>query len=112
MKLEDQKQKGHEFLHSIYTKAWHNETFKQALVDNPIETLNTFTGKNANIPAGRKLLVEDQTNPNHIYLNIPIKPNFSDTELTEEQLEIVAGGGWIDDFVTAAVTVYNWSKVL
>jgi hypothetical protein len=38
------------------------------------------------------VVVEDQTNPSIIYLNIPAKPDYSNIELTDEQLEVIAGG--------------------
>ncbi len=96
MKLTKEQQKAQEFLASIYTKALGDKEFKQSLISNPIETLNTFTGKVANFPKDKKVLVQDQTNPNHIYLNIPAKPNLEDMELNEEQLEMVTGGEKID----------------
>ena len=98
MKLTEKQQKLQEFLSSIYKKVWEDEKFKQELIANPIATLNVFTGKEASFPNDKKLVVEDQTNPNYIYLNIPKKPNLEDIELNEEQLEMIAGGedGWFD----------------
>ena len=96
MKLTEQQQKAQEFLASIYTKAWEDESFKQNLINKPIDTLNKFTGKVVDFPKDKKLMVQDQTNPNHIYINIPAKPNFEDVELNEEQLEAVAGGADIN----------------
>ncbi|WP_162819786.1 hypothetical protein [Kordia sp. SMS9] len=64
------------------------------LVKNPIQTLNSFTGKNGALPNGKVLIVEDQTNPDHIYLNIPAKPvHTDDTDLNEDQLDTVTGAG-------------------
>ena len=82
----------HDFIISIYQKAWKNSVFKQDLIHAPIETLSSFIGKEVNFPIDKKLVVEDQTNPNHIFINIPPKPNLEDLELSEEQLEKVAGG--------------------
>ncbi|MFV0247937.1 MAG: NHLP leader peptide family RiPP precursor [Tenacibaculum sp.] len=86
----------------IYSKAWQDSSFKKKLIDSPIETLNKFTGKTANLPKGKVVIVEDQTNPNHIYINIPTKPSLDNVELSEKQLEAVAGGGdliewWIEN---------------
>ena len=97
MKLTEKQQKLQEFLSSIYKKVWEDEKFKQELIANPIATLNVFTDKEASFPEDKKLVVEDQTNLNYIYLNIPKKPNLEDIELNEEQLEMVAGGtDWFD----------------
>lgn len=82
------------FLKSIYKKAWTDKSFLRKLVKNPIQTLNSFTGKKGALPNGKVLIVEDQTNPDHIYLNIPVKPMNSDnTELNEDQLDTVTGAG-------------------
>ena len=95
MKLTEQ-QKAQEFLVSIYKKAWKDNTFKRSLINNPIETLNEFTGKVANFPEEKKIMVQDQTNPNHFYINIPTKPNLEDMEMDDKQFEIVAGGADYD----------------
>ncbi len=91
--MEDSEQlKADLFLINIYKKAWKDKFFLKNLVKNPIETLNKFTGKNGKLPTGKVLVVEDQTNPNHIYLNIPAKPvNYSDKQLDEQQLDRVTG---------------------
>jgi hypothetical protein len=44
------------------------------------------------MPEGINIIVEDQTSSSNIYMNIPAKPNYENFELTDEQLEVVAGG--------------------
>ncbi|MEM6718293.1 MAG: TOMM propeptide domain-containing protein [Bacteroidota bacterium] len=89
-----EQQKADFFLKSIYKKAWKDKTFLRKLVKNPIQTLNSFTGKKGALPTGKVLIVEDQTNPNHIYLNLPAKPvNTTDVELSDEHLDHVSGAG-------------------
>ena len=92
MKLTQKQQKNQQFLSSIYAKAWEDKSFKQELIENPIETLNKFTGKIAKFPKNKRLVVVDQKDANSIYLNIPAKPNYESVDLTDEQLEAVAGG--------------------
>ena len=41
------------------------------------------------------MVVVDQSEKDTLYFNIPAAPNFEDVELSEEELEMVAGGGWI-----------------
>ncbi len=101
MELTEKQKKAQEFLQTIITEAWRNETFKQELINSPVETLNVFTGKTANFPKDKKLVIVDQTNPNYIYLNIPAKPNLDDMELNEEQLEAIAGGASLWEHIAA-----------
>ena len=109
MELNEKQKKAQEFLQNIITEAWENETFKQELINSPVETLNAFTGKTANLPNDKKLVVVDQTNPNYIYLNIPSKPNLDDMELNDEQLEMVSGG---TDEVLVLLFNYVKNKVI
>lgn len=76
----------------IVQKAWEDENFKKELVVNPLEAIEKLTGNKLNLPEGKNLVVRDQTDENTIYLNIPIKPNLENMELSEKQLDAVAGG--------------------
>ncbi|MGH1387228.1 NHLP leader peptide family RiPP precursor [Kordia sp.] len=99
MESTKKQQIANEFLTRVYTKAWEDEDFKRDLVNNPNVALSKFTGKAANFAEEKKVIVMDQTNPDHIYINIPAKPNMDDVELSEDQLEMVAGGAdrpWYD----------------
>lgn len=116
MKRTEQQTKSREFLLSIYKKAWEDEKFKQSLIKNPVETLNEFTGKVVDFPKDKKLIVQDQSNSNHVHINIPPKPNLEDLELNEDQLEMVAGGSIWDTIVecfeklTNDETISDWSN--
>ncbi|KAB8155126.1 TOMM propeptide domain-containing protein [Kordia sp. TARA_039_SRF] len=101
-----EQQKAQYFLTSIYKKAWEDSVFKKNLIKKPLETLNKFTGKEGNVPEGKILVVEDQTNPNHIYLNIPAKPNnYGNTELSDNQLEDISGA-------SGSTTTIDWNYVV
>ncbi len=89
--LEQQIQ-GAELLKVLVEKAWENANFKDQLVKNPITTIENFTSKKFTLPEDKKIVVDDQTDESVIYLNIPPEPNLSELELTEEQLEMIAGG--------------------
>ncbi len=109
METTTAQNKGEIFLNSLITKAWEDSEFKKRLIANPKEEVEKIIGKE--ISNDKKVLVLDQTNPDHIYINIPAKPTLDDVELTENQLETVAGGGspvtdaidrlkdWIDSFI-------------
>ncbi|KRD12434.1 TOMM propeptide domain-containing protein [Flavobacterium sp. Root901] len=77
----------------IVQKAWEDAAFKKELVANPVAAIEKFTGKKMNLPAGKTLVVKDQSNESTIYINIPVSTKkYADAELTDEQLEAAAGG--------------------
>ncbi len=92
MKFTKEQQKGQELHQTLVKKAWESTTFKEQLINNPEATIEEVTGVKSNTPSDVKIVVEDQTDSNIIYLNIPQKINLENIELTEEQLEMIAGG--------------------
>ena len=93
----------------IFKKCYEDETFKRALISNPIETLESISGGNPIDMKGFKLIVTDQSEQ-AIYVNIPV--NEESLELTEEQLELVAGGVagndcWICSWCKVEINVHN-----
>ncbi|QZK91032.1 NHLP leader peptide family RiPP precursor [Flavobacterium sp. CHNK8] len=76
----------------IVQKAWEDATFKQELIAKPVDAIEKLTGKKLNLPEGKTIVVRDQTDESSVYINIPAKSNLEDVELSEEQLEAVAGG--------------------
>lgn len=50
------------------------------------------TGKDVSFLNDKKIVVQDQTDSSVIYINIPAQPNTDDMQLTEEELEMIAGG--------------------
>ena len=89
---KQQQQEGQEVINALIAKCWEDEVFKQALIDTPKETIESFTGKPFNLPEGKSLVVHDQTDDAVLHINIPAKPDLDSMELTDEQLEAVAGG--------------------
>ncbi len=81
----------------IVQKAWDDADFKKELTANPVVAIERLTGKKMNLPAGKALVVRDQTDESTVYINIPAKPEM-DFELSEEQLEAAAGGIFIPYF--------------
>jgi hypothetical protein len=88
----EQQEKSAELLKTLAQKAWESATFKEELIKNPIATIEQVTGKNLTNLADKRIVVEDQTDESIIYLNIPAKVDISELELTEEELEMIAGG--------------------
>jgi len=65
--------KEQEIYAQVVQKCWEDASFKQELIDNPVETLEKFSGKSLNIPEGKTLIVRDQTDGSAVYINIPRK---------------------------------------
>lgn len=85
--------KEQKILQQVITEAWNNPSFKNELLNNPMEAIKNLTGKTIKLPKGvEELKVVDQMNPKYSYLNIPTPPNMENVELTDEQLEAVTGG--------------------
>lgn len=76
----------------IVQRAWEDTQFKEELMKNPVQTMENFTGRKLNLAEGQKLVVVDQTDTSTVYFNIPKEIDIDSLELTEEQLETVAGG--------------------
>ena len=90
MILTEEQKKGQDVFFRIITEAWENDNFKKSLITNPEETLENFFGRS--LPTGKKIKVVDQSNPEYIYINIPVKPYQKDIELDEKKLDTVSGG--------------------
>lgn len=89
--IQDQ-QRGAELMQTLIQKAWDSAAFKDQLIKNPVGTIEQVTGKELTLRDNKKIVVEDQSSDSVIYFNIPAKMNLDELELTEEQLELVAGG--------------------
>lgn len=104
------------FYQELVQEALGNPEFKKQLLNNPKQTMEGFSGKKMNIPEGMNLVVQDQTDESTIYINLT--RNFDTDELSEEQLELVAGGTHPDEghspnlvyevFYHATKTVMSW----
>lgn len=96
MTLQEVKANQDKFLNAVYSLAWENEAFKQQLISDPVDTIKKATDGAVDL-TGKKVQVNDQTDSSTLYLNIPQNPKNmtipEDVELTEKELEVVAGGG-------------------
>lgn len=84
--------KEHSILQKVISEAWANPSFKQALLDDPQAAIKRLTGEDIELPEGKRLQVFDQSDPDIVCLNIPPQPSLENLELTDEQLEMIAGG--------------------
>jgi hypothetical protein len=75
---------------TVINKAWDDAQFLATLVASPKAAIATATG--LKVPDDVDIVVSNMSDANKVYITIPPKPNFDDMELTDEQLEQVAGG--------------------
>jgi len=84
-----------EVLSQVISECWSNPKFKNDFIADPEEAIKTLTGKSIILPEGIDTIkVVDESNPTTVYINIPAEPNLDNIELTEEELEVVSGGGF------------------
>jgi hypothetical protein len=94
-----EQNKEEEVLRLVISKAWEDINFRKSLVSDPITAIENLTGAKIVLPEGKTLVINDQTDKSKVYVNIPSEPDIEDIELSESQLEIIAGGGqtvWTD----------------
>jgi hypothetical protein len=106
---------GEDLNNSIVNKALSNPDFKKKLIDNPKETINDHAEGEYFLSSDIKVEIHDQSNPNEINLMIPPPVDINDTELTPDELEMVAGGGssWTWTLVTGLICAgYQTAKHL
>jgi hypothetical protein len=76
-----------ELQEKLVAKVWQDEAFKQELINNPKAVIERELGKK--LPESLNIQVLEETG-HTFYFVLPKKPT---NELSEEQLEAVAGGG-------------------
>lgn len=86
------QQQTRELEHALIYKCWEDDSFKNQFMTNPASTLREFSNGKVEVPTGKTMVVNDQTDAKTIYINIPTRPEFSSMELTDEELENISGG--------------------
>ena len=103
MELSQQQEEFKKDLATAIAKAWEDVSFKKELVASPKEAIESVTGRKLHLKEEINFVVTDQSNTDTFYFNLPSKPDLRNMELTEEQLELVAGGG--DELTNGEVAV-------
>ena len=88
-----------DILQKVIAECWKNPTFKKEFMADPQTATERLTGETFNVPEGQSLEVLDQSKPGVVYITIPLQPDMDNLELTEQQLEAVAGGGCVEEQV-------------
>jgi hypothetical protein len=80
-------------LKTIINKCWEDEAFKHELITNPVQAIEKLSGQPLDLK-GKRIVVSDQTDTSVAYLNIPANP--ANMELTDLELEAIAGGKGVE----------------
>ena len=92
-KIPDNVRKGlhqlTEMNEKLILQAWSDPVFKQELIANPAGAVEKLFG--IKVPAFLKLKVIEET-PDIRYIVLPFQANPADRQLSDEQLERIAGG--------------------
>mgnify|MGYP002651803542 CR=1 FL=1 len=96
MKQTDEQTQARKVVAQAIEKSWSDEKFKEHLLTNPLSAINSLTEETFEFPAGKEVVFIDESDTPEstesiVYVNITER-NLDDMELTEEQLEAVAGG--------------------
>ncbi|MBD2243789.1 NHLP leader peptide family RiPP precursor [Nostoc sp. FACHB-888] len=85
----------------IIAQTWKDEAYKQQLLNNPKSVIEREFG--VQLPSEVKVQILEE-NPTTLYFVLPVRPNSSGSELSNEQLEAVAGGTVVAPIVSQFVT--------
>ncbi len=91
----------------IIAQAWKDENYKQELLNNPRSIFEKEFGMK--IPSQKRIEVLEE-DFNTLYFVLPTSPDLSKIELSDEELEVVAGGGFFDGLGDAFTAVYDAGK--
>jgi len=104
--LSKQTQTRRDIESQIIAKAWKDEAYKQKLFSNPKAVIEQEF--NIQLPAEIKVQVKEE-NPTSLYFVLPIPPEIPGQEISDEQLEVIAGGLTTDIIKDGVKTILSAS---
>lgn len=84
----------------IIAKAWKDEAYKQRLLADPKAVIEEESGMKFSDSVSVQVTEE---NTNSLYLTLPMSPEIEGVNLSEEELEMIAGGARFRPFDTLSV---------
>ena len=98
MDFKEAVRKRKEFETKLITKALEDENFRRELLSNPKAVIEKEAGQT--IPEGVEVKIVEEA-PNSVTIVLPRKPSESETteELTDDNLEKVAGGLYHNEYL-------------
>jgi Nitrile hydratase, alpha chain len=90
---EEQAMTRQEIETKLVAQAWQDDSFKEELINNP---KSAFEQEGIPLPESIEIRVVEES-ANCLYFVLPMKPSGTE-ELSEADLESVAGGGWLKVF--------------
>lgn len=85
------REKFQSLISPLIQKADEDFIFREKFIANPTGVIQKETGVNIDLPANWSFLVIDKGDSVALSIQLPISED--DIELTDEELEIIAGGG-------------------
>ncbi|MEH1770606.1 NHLP leader peptide family RiPP precursor [Nostoc sp.] len=108
MSQQEQAQTRQDIEARIIAKAWKDEAYKQELLSNPRSVIGREFGVEFPSDVNVQILEE---NPTSLHFVLPMSPVAIAQELSEEQLEAIAGGYALSALVKVANNVKKWGSV-